>query len=191
MSAWLIPLVLLMLPAAASAEPYAVAKIIYAGADFPLGSPFNGSIDDSSPALGVDVGFSIGRRWGVEVGAARYGSFDGNGSPCVAGRTCTLILQSIGGNDMTIYNAAIVPRITAGKTRFFARAGYYRAEIDANIGLPGAGDFRADGLMLGVGARWYFADPWNLSLEATRFDDNVRQLAVGFGWGLRPRDERD
>jgi hypothetical protein len=46
-------------------------------------------------------------------------------------------------------------------------------------------DFHEDGLLLGVGARWYFADPWSISLDATRYDDNIRQLAVGFGWGLR------
>jgi hypothetical protein len=191
MRAWMILLLLPLVPAAAFAQPYAVVKVIYAGADFPLGPPFNGSVDDNSPALGFDFGFGFGRRWAVEIGAARYGSFDGNGSPCAVGEVCTLILQPIGGNDMTIYNAALVPRITAGNARFFARVGYYRANIDANVDLPGAGDFHEDGLMLGVGARWYFADPWSISLEATRFDDNVRQLAVGFGWGLRARDDRN
>ena len=176
---------LLLVPAAAFGQPYAVAKLAYAGADFPLDAPYNGVIDDNTPALGIDVGFGFGRHWALEIGAARYASLDGNGRPCVEGDVCTLIVRPIGGNDMTIYNAALVPRITAGNARFFARVGYYRANIDANIDLPGAGDFHEDGLMLGVGARWYFEDPWSISLEVTRFDDNVRQLAVGFGWGLR------
>lgn len=180
---------LLLVPAAAFAQPYASAKVAYAGADFPLDSPYNGVIDDNSPGLGVDVGFGFGRHWAVEIGAARYGSFDGRGTPCVAGDVCTLAIRPIDGNDMTIYNAALVPRFTAGDARFFARVGYYRANIDANIALPGADDFHEDGLMLGAGVRWYFEDPWSISLEATRFDDNVRQLAVGFGWGLRRAGE--
>lgn len=185
----LLALCLLGLPAAAFGEPYAVAKLAYAKADLPLGAPYNGVIDDNSLALGVDVGFAFARYWAVEVGAARYGSLDGFGTPCVQGDVCTLIVRDISGNDMTMYNAALVPRIAAGRARFFARVGYYRANIDTNIDLPGAGDFHEDGLMLGAGARWYFADPWSISLEATRFDDNIRQLAVGFGWGLRRGDE--
>ena len=179
-----------LLPAAAFAQPYVSAKLAYASADLPLGAPYNGVIDDNAPALGVDVGFAFARNWAVEIGAARYGSFDGFGTPCVQGTVCTPIVRDISGNDMTMYNAALVPRIATGRARFFARVGYYRANIDANIDLPGAGDFHEDGLMLGVGARWYFSDPWSVSLEATRFDDNLRQLALGFGWGLR-RDEEE
>jgi hypothetical protein len=176
---------LLLLPAAAVAQPYVSAKIAYAGADFPLGEPYNGVVDDNSLGLGVDVGFGFGRNWALEIGGMRYGSFDGRGTPCAAGDVCAQVVRPISGNDMTIYNAALVPRIAAGDARFFARVGYYRANIDANIDLPGAGDFHEDGLLLGVGARWYFEDPWSVSLEVTRYDDNVRQLAVGFGWGLR------
>jgi hypothetical protein len=32
--------------------------------------------------------------------------------------------------------------------------------------------------------RWYFSEPWSLSLEASRFDDNVSQITFGVGWGL-------
>jgi len=180
---------MLSLSTAAFGQPYAAVKVAYAAADVPLGSPFNGVIDDNAPALGVDVGFGFGRRWAVEVGAARYGGLDGSGTPCVAGDVCSPVVRPIGGNDTTLYHAALVPRITAGDARFFARVGYYRANIDANIDLPGADDFHEDGLMLGVGVRWYFDDPWSISLEATRFDDNIRQLAVGFGWGLRRLEE--
>lgn len=179
----------LLVPAAAFSQPYASVKVAHAGTDVPLGAPYNGVIDDNSPGLGIDVGFGFGRRWALEIGAARYGSFDGTGTPCAAGDVCTLVVRAIDGNDITLYNAAFVPRISAGDARFFARVGYYRANIDTNIGLPGADDFHEDGLMLGVGARWYFEDPWSVSLELTRFDDNIRQLAVGFGWGLRRIDE--
>ena len=179
----------LLLPAAAFSQPYVSAKLAYAAADFPLDAPYNGVVDDNSLALGVDIGFGFGRNWAVEIGAARYDSFDGTGTPCVEGEVCTLVVRPIEGNDMTLYHAALVPRIAAGDARFFARVGYYRANIDTNIGLPGASDFHEDGLMLGVGARWYFEDPWSVSLEATRFDDNVRQISVGFGWGLRRLDE--
>jgi len=185
----LIVLGLLSLPAAALGEPYAVAKLAYATADLPLGAPYNGVIDDTAPGLGIDVGFAFARNWAVEIGATRYGSLDGFGTPCVQGSVCPLLVRDIGGNDMTMYNAALVPRIPAGRARFFARVGYYRANIDTNVDLPGAGDFHEDGLMLGVGARWYFSDPWSVSLEATRFDDNLRQIALGFGWGLRRDDD--
>lgn len=186
----LFALLAISLPAAAFGEPYAVAKVAYASTDFPLGAPYNGAIDDDVLALGVDVGFGFTRKWALEIGAARYGSLDGFGTPCVPNTACTLIVREIGGNDMTMYNVALVPRFTAGATHVFARVGYYRANIDANIDLPGAGDFHEDGLMLGIGARWYFRDPWSMSLEATRFDDNVRQLSFGFGWGLRRDADR-
>jgi hypothetical protein len=185
-----VALLALSLPAVALAEPYAVAKLAYASTDIPLGAPYNGVIDDNAPALGVDVGFGFSRKWALEIGAARYASLDGFGTPCVPDTACTLIVREIGGNDMTLYNVALVPRFTAGDTHVFARVGYYRANIDTNVDLPGAGDFHEDGLMLGVGARWYFSDPWSVSLEATRFDDNVRQISLGFGWGLRRGADR-
>ncbi len=47
---------------------------------------------------------------------------------------------------------------------------------------------RDSGAVLGVGARWYFRDPWSVSLQGTRFDDNLRQLMLGVGWGLRRDD---
>jgi hypothetical protein len=54
--------VLLFLPAAAFAQPYVSAKVAYAGADFPLGAPYNGVIDDNSLGIGADVGFGFGRH---------------------------------------------------------------------------------------------------------------------------------
>lgn len=181
---------LLGLPCGAFAQPYASAKLAYAGADLPLGSPFNGVVDDNSFGFGADIGFGFGRRWALEIGAARYGSFDGRGTPCAAGQVCAQVVQPIDGNDMTLYKAAFVPRFETGAVRLFARVGYYRANIDANIDFEGAGDLHEDGLLLGAGLRWYFEEPWSVSLEATRFDDNVRELAVGFGWGVPPFEER-
>jgi hypothetical protein len=179
---------LLLLPFAAGAQPYASVKIAYAGADLPLGAPYNGVLDDRSFGLGFDVGLGFGKRWAIEGGAMRY-SFDGSGAPCATGSICTLPIRSIDGNDMTIYNASLVPRFTIGDVRLFARIGYYTADIDGNIDLPGA-DFDEDGIVAGVGIRWYYDRRWTVSLEATRFDDNVRQVAVGFGWGLRLDNDR-
>jgi hypothetical protein len=184
----LILLAALLVPACALGQPYVTAKIAYASAELPLGAPFNGTIDDNSAGVGVDVGFGFGRRWAVELGAARYGSFDGRGTPCVEGDVCILVIRPVSGNDLTVYKAALVPHFEIGDVQLFGRVGYYRANIDANIGLQGS-DFDEDGLLAGVGLRWHFADPWSVSLEASRFDDNVRQLAVGFGWGLRPFDD--
>lgn len=35
-------------------------------------------------------------------------------------------------------------------------------------------------------ASWYVSEPWSVSLEASRFDDHVYQIGVGFGWGILP-----
>ena len=72
--------------------------------------------------------------------------------------------------------------------RLFAPFGFYRARIDTNLALPGARS-RDRGAHVGIGARWYFRDPWSVSLQATRFDDNLAQIMLGVGWGLRDRDD--
>ncbi len=137
-----IALTALSIPAAAIAEPYAVAKLAYASSDLPLGAPYNGVIDDDVPALAIDIGFGFTRKWALEVGAARYASLDGFGTPCVPNTVCALVVREIDGSDMTMYKVALVPRFTAGDAHMFARAGYYRANIDANVDLPGAGETR-------------------------------------------------
>lgn len=181
-------LVSVLVPAAGFSQPYLSAMVGYASTNLTLDAPYNGVIDDYSAALGLDIGFSFGRRWAVEAGAVRYDSFAGRGTPCVEGDVCILVIRPIRGNDMTLYRAALVPRFGTGNLRLFGRLGYYRANIEANIDLPGS-DFHEDGLLVGAGLRWYFADPWSVSFEASRFDDNVQQLALGFGWGLRPLED--
>jgi outer membrane protein with beta-barrel domain len=169
---------LLACPATAFSQPYASANLGWARADFPLGEPFNGYADDRSVTYGLDLGIGFGERWAAQLGFNGYGDFDGRGSPCVAGTICTGVVsdQSI---EQMVYNASIVRRFTIKELRFFAKAGYYHAEIDTDVG-----GFDEDGLVLGAGIRWYFDSPWSVSLEASRFDDNVSQFVVGFGWGL-------
>ena len=77
----------------------------------------------------------------------------------------------------------------AKKCNVFATFGYYRATIDTNLALPEAKSHDS-GAVLGAGARWYFADPWSVSLQAVRFDDNLRQLTVGVRLGSAPRTQR-
>jgi hypothetical protein len=171
---------------AAFAQPYVSANVGWASADFPIGAPFNGSSDDSAPTYGFDVGLAFTDKWAVELGWNGYGNFDGRGAPCEIGTVCTAVVtqETI---DETVYEATLVRHFTLDKVRLYGKAGYYRAKVDTNIPFEPS-DFTERGLVLGVGARWYFAAPWSLSLEATRFDDNVSQVSVGFGWGLGFRD---
>lgn len=178
---------LLTLPAAGMAQPYVSAQLGWANSEWPLDAPFNGEIDDSAFVLGADIGIGFTDHWAIEAGAARYGGLDGIGIPCAEGASCPLVAHDIDGNDLTIYKLSIIPRYTFGAVHVFGEAGYYRAHIDTEVNLPDA-DFRDNGLLLGIGVRWYFSDPWSMSLKAERFDDNLYQVMFGFGWGLRLGD---
>lgn len=171
-------------PGIALGQPYASAHLGYSSADFPLGAPFNGVLDDRSITYGFDVGFGFSDRWAAEFGMSRYGPFDGRGTPCASGATCPLIVEDIGGNDLWLYRLALVPRFNVGPVHLFAKAGYYRANIDTDVALPD-NDFDESGLVLGAGVRLYFRDPWHVAFEATRYDDNITQVTIGVGWGVR------
>jgi hypothetical protein len=168
----------------AYAEPYVSAQLGLTNVDWSQGSPLNGTIDDRGFGYGVDVGFGFGKRWAVELGAYGYEDFDARGTPCAPGAVCSGAVTEFGGNDVSIVKLALAPRFTIGEVRLFATMGYYQATIDANVAAPDTKS-RERGAVLGLGARWYFADPWSVSVQATRFDDNLRQLMVGVGWGLR------
>jgi hypothetical protein len=175
-------LALLAAPTFALAQPYASVQLGYASADFPLGPPYNGVVDDNAPMLGVEAGVAFG-KWGAEIGFHDYGSFDGFGTPCPDGAVCPQVTQQLNGNNQTLWKLALMRRFEVGNVRLFGKAGYYRAHLKSNVSLPDS-DFSPDGVMLGAGIRWYFSAPWSLSLEAERFDDNVSQISVGFGWGF-------
>ena len=168
----------------AEGQPYVTAQLGLASTDWPRGAPLNGRIDDDAVGYGIDFGIGFGKRWAFEVGAYGYDDFDATGTPCADGATCAPTLAEIGGNDVTIYKAALAPRFIVGNARIFGTFGYYQAKIDTDLGLPES-DSRDRGALLGVGARWYFRDPWSVSVQAMRFDDNLRQLMVGVGWGMR------
>jgi hypothetical protein len=177
----------------AAAEPYVVAEVGYASVEWSHGAPLNGRLDDRSFGYGFDLGFDLGDVWAVELGAYGYGSFDARGTPCAGGAVCPAVVSEFGGNDIRIVKAALAPRFALGdNVRLFATMGYYRAAIDTNLALPDA-KWRDRGAVLGLGARWYFTNPWNVSVQAARFDDNLRQLMFGVGWGLRRGrgDDRD
>jgi hypothetical protein len=178
---------ILTAPQMAHCQPYVSAQLGLASTDWPRGEPLNGRIDDTAAGYGVDFGVGFGQHWAFELGAYGYGSFDAQGTPCASGVACPPLVREITGNDITIYKAAFAPRFSIDKVRLFGTVGYYQARIDANVALPDAVS-RDRGVVLGAGARWYFRDPWSISIQATRFDDNLRQLMFGVGWGLR--DER-
>jgi hypothetical protein len=173
-------------PATAFSQPYFSANVGWASADFPIEAPFNGLADDSAPTYGIDFGVGLG-SWAVELGANGYGNVDGRAAACAPGTVCALVVteESV---DQTIYDVGLVRRFTIRNFQVYGKAGYYRANIDTTIPLPDS-DFSERGLMLGVGARWYFEAPWSLSIEGTRYDDNVSQLSIGFGWGLGFKDK--
>jgi hypothetical protein len=168
----------------AYAEPYVSAQLGLTTLDSSQGTPLTRTIDDRGYGYGVDVGFGFGKRWAVELGAYGYEDFDARGTPCAPGAVCSGAVTEFGGNDVSIVKLALAPRFTIGEVRLFATMGYYQATIDANVAAPDTKS-RERGAVLGLGARWYFADPWSVSVQATRFDDNLRQIMFGVGWGLR------
>jgi Outer membrane protein beta-barrel domain len=172
------------MPYAADAQMYVSAQLGMASTDWARGEPLNGRIDDDAEAYGIDVGVEFGKRWAFEFGAYGYGGFDASGTPCAAGTVCSNDVVNITGNEITILKAALAPRFNIGQVRLFGTFGYYQATIETNLDGPEAKS-KDNGAVLGLGARWYFREPWSVSLQATRFDDNLRQLMFGVGWGLR------
>jgi hypothetical protein len=165
-------------------QPFVAAQLGYSSAEFPVGPPFNGSVDDNALTYGVDVGMGLGEDWAIELGWNGYDGFDGRATPCPEGAVCPAIVVDVPNNDQRIYRLALVRRFSLGDADLFGKAGYYHAKLDGNIDLPSS-DSTENGLMLGIGVRWYFDDPWSVSVEASRHDDNVSQFTVGFGWGMR------
>jgi outer membrane protein with beta-barrel domain len=175
---------------AALGEVYATAELGYASADFNLGSPYNGVVDDRAMTLGAEIGFSIKRRFAVELGVNKYSSLEGRATPCAPGAVCPNVVVPTGSNDVFAYSIALIPHIELDNVVLFAEFGYYHADIDTEIGIPGD-DFTEDGVIAGVGARWYFKHPWSVSLETSRLDDNIYQVAFGVGWGVGPGADAD
>jgi opacity protein-like surface antigen len=172
----------------AFAQPYVSGELGYASAQFALDAPYNGVVDDRSMMYGINLGFGFARRWALEAGLHGCEGFDGRATPCIDGAVCPLVVQHVDDNNVTVYHLAMVPRVNVGNVRLFGKAGYYHARIDTDIGLPDD-RFKENGLLLGAGVRWYFSEPWSVSLEATRYDDNIYQLGVGVGWGIKPVQE--
>ncbi len=178
---------LLAVPTLAFSQPYANVQLGYARADFAVGPPYNGVVKDNAPMVGIEAGYAFG-KWGAELGLNDYGSLEGFGTPCTGGTSCPPTTQTISGNDQSLYKVTLVRRFEIGdNVRLFGKAGYYHATLKTNV--PG-GDFHPEGLVLGVGARWYFSSPW--SLASRRRALRLQRLS-GFAWrrlGLRPRRSR-
>lgn len=174
---------------AVRAQPYATVDVGYASADFSLGSPYNGSVDDRSVMFGVDAGIGFREHLAIEIAGRWYGDFDGRGTPCAAGAVCSGIVESLSGTDLSIYKISLVPHAVVGRAELFGEAGYYHMRIDVDLGTPDD-KFTQNGLVLGAGIRWYFSEPWSISIRAARYDSNLYELGVGVGWGLRSAVDR-
>lgn len=172
------------LPAICWSQPYVTADLGYANADFSLDEPYNGVVDDGAITYGLNFGFGFNRYLAAEVGLHGYGNFDGRATPCPAGQACPQVVEQTEGNDISSYTVAVVPRITLENVEVFGKAGFYRARLETNTSLGGF-NFNERGAVLGAGARWYFDEPWSVSVQASRFDDNLYRFAVGVGWGLQ------
>ena len=131
-------------PAVGFGQVYATAQVGYASADFNLGSPYNGVIDDRAMHVGAEVGIGLGRRMGIELGVNKYNSFAGRATPCAPGAVCTNAVIPTGSNDILLYSLALTPHIEVANVELFAEIGYYHAKIDTAIGLAD-GDFTDDG----------------------------------------------
>lgn len=183
----LVASLLALVSGALGAEPYVSARLGYASAEFALGAPYNGVVDDRSMLYGVTVGFAFERRWSIEAGFDGYEGFDGFATPCVEGASCPTLIRAVDDNDLNLFHFALAPRVDVGNWRLFGKVGYYHGRIDTHVGLPDD-DFTENGLLLGAGVRWTFSSPWSVSFEANRFDDKIYQLALGLGWGFRGPD---
>jgi hypothetical protein len=173
-------------PAAVMGQPYIAAKLGYGNADFNLGEPYNGVIDDGSFSYGLDVGVGFSERLAVEFGTSGYGNFDGRATSCPPGRLCSQVVIPTEDNDIVTYTLALVPRVALTNVELFGEVGYYRADVETRTRF-GSSDFKERGLLLGAGARWYFQEPWSVSVQASRFDDKLYQFTVGAGWGFPAR----
>ncbi len=170
-------------PVVGAAQPYVSAELGYSGADFSVGAPYNGVVDDRSVAWGFNAGVGVAEHIALEFGFRGYGKFDGRGIPCVPGTECPTVVSDLDDNKMRSYRLSVVPFTDVGAVQLFGEIGYYYAKIDTNLGLSGD-RFDRDGIVLGGGARWRIRDPLSISVRAARFDDNLYEFSVGVGWGM-------
>jgi hypothetical protein len=178
------------LPRAALSQAFVSAELGFASADYTLGAPFNGAIDDNSIMYGAKLGFSFHKHFAAEIAVNGYGSFDGRATPCAVGASaCTQIVQAVDGNDVNVYRILLMPYKMIGNVQLFGEIGYFRMKTDTNIDFADS-TFKDRGVALGAGGRWYFkSSPWSVSVQAGRLESRLYQVGVGFGWGLRPPTE--
>lgn len=169
-------------PIVSAAQPYVSAELGYANADFNIGAPYNGIVDDRRLAWGFNAGLGVSEHVAVEFGFRGYRDFEGRGVPCAPGGECPPVVVELDDNSVRSYRLSIVPHTSVGAVQLFGEVGYYYSKIDTNIGLPGD-RFDMDGLVIGGGARWLIRDPLSVSIRAARLDDNLYEFSVGIGWG--------
>jgi hypothetical protein len=171
------------------AQLYAGAQMGYANADFTLGGRYNGVVDDGAFVYGLGVGYGLSEYISIEGNWYGYGNFSGRAAPCPVDGPCPPPTEQVptSGNSMNVLALSMTPRLAFGDIgEVYGNLGVYRMAIDTSIGDA----FKRRGLLIGAGARWEFAEPWSVHVEAKRFGDRMYQFAIGFAWHAQPLRHR-
>ena len=97
---------------------------------------------------------------------------------------CAQVSRPISNNDQTVYRAALVRRFMLGIGAVLRQSGLLQRAHRDQHRPPGRG-FRSGRTV--ARHRRLLAAPRSLErlARASRFDDNVSQIGIGFGWGMR------
>lgn len=166
------------------AEPYVTMKLGSADADLSFGTPFNGDIDDSGWMYGIDVGYRFPINLAVEAGYSFHDALDGRATPCPADTVCPQVIVSVEDNTARIGTVALRSGATLDSILLYTKLGYFRGEIDTRTRFP-ADEFTAEGLLFSLGLSWLATDTWSIGVEASGFDDELRQYVLTVGWNGR------
>ena len=195
----------------ASESPwYVAARLGDASVDARLGSQPTRRIDDESNAGAVEVGYTLNRYLGVELGYQDLGTHAGFGSPCPRGdEGCIERLASLGlcaeGFDCTEVqpslaakvdgvSLALVPIWPIGE-RFSLRgkAGLIAWDTDVTVEggflTTGASRTTSNGelfssrdLLVGLGVQYSLPNGLGLLLQHETFDLDARTTSLGVSW---------
>jgi hypothetical protein len=114
-------LLVLSAPTIGHAQFYVSAETGYAAAEFSLGEPYNGIIDDGSLAFGANVGYGVHENLAIQATWHGYTSFGGRAAPCPPDEACPPPVEQVptSGNSINMWTLAAVPRITIGGAEEF------------------------------------------------------------------------
>lgn len=174
-------LLLCALAGFSSAEPYVTLKVGAADANLSFDAPFNGDIDDNGRMYGIDLGYRFPINLAVEVGYSLHDGLDGRATPCPADAICPQVIVPVEDNTARVGTVALRSGATLDSVHVYTKLGYFRGKVDTKTGLRGD-EFTEDGLLFGLGLSWLVTETWSVGLEASGFDDELRQYALTIGW---------